>query len=253
MFTENFKEIALDTADYKPTKLHRYVDGTFVIWTHGPEKLQEFLHHINSIRPTIKFPMEVEANDTLPILDVLVMKRGPKLTTKVYRKHTHTGCYLHFKFNHLHHLKESRSYLVKQAKVICQNQNDFNDEIKNIRHDLMLNEYPKEFVDSIMKPPASNRPSSECTRAMSSSRMLRALPRNSDASGTVSISIFKTKHTLLGTLMNTGWITDAQQTKQCVSSILCDCGRCYIGEISRSLEVRIKAHDSLSGAQRVKT
>jgi hypothetical protein len=39
----------------------------------------------------------------------------------------------------------------------------FNNEIKNIRHDLMLNEYPKEFVDSIMKQPSSNRPFSYTT------------------------------------------------------------------------------------------
>jgi hypothetical protein len=35
---------------------------------------------------------------------------------------------------------------------------------------------------------------------------------------------------------------DAQQTNQCVYSIPCDCGRCYIGETSRPLEVRIKEH-----------
>jgi predicted GIY-YIG superfamily endonuclease len=30
--------------------------------------------------------------------------------------------------------------------------------------------------------------------------------------------------------------------KQCVYSIPCDCGKCYIGETSRPLEVRIKEH-----------
>jgi hypothetical protein len=54
--------------------------------------------------------------------------------------------------------------------------------------------------------------------------------------------IFKTKHTLRRTLMKTGPVTDAQQTKQCVYSTPCDCGRCYIGETSRHLEVRIKEH-----------
>jgi predicted GIY-YIG superfamily endonuclease len=42
--------------------------------------------------------------------------------------------------------------------------------------------------------------------------------------------------------MKTGLVRDAQQTKQSVYSILCDCGRCYIGETSRLLEVRIKEH-----------
>jgi hypothetical protein len=51
--------------------------------------------------------------------------------------------------------------LVKSAKVIRQNQKDFNNKIKTIRHELMLNEYPKEFVDSVMKPSVKNRPTSD--------------------------------------------------------------------------------------------
>jgi hypothetical protein len=42
--------------------------------------------------------------------------------------------------------------------------------------------------------------------------------------------------------METGPVRDAQQTKQCVYSILRDCGRCYIGETNRPLQVRIKEH-----------
>jgi hypothetical protein len=103
--------------------------------------------------------MEVEVNNTHPFLEVLVMKRGPNLATKVYRKPTHTG-YLHFKSNHPHHLKGGVVHsFVSRAKVICQDQKDFNREIKDIRHVLILNEYPQEFVDSIMKPGKSNRPS----------------------------------------------------------------------------------------------
>jgi hypothetical protein len=97
--------------------------------------------------------MEVEANDTLPFLDVLIMNLGPKLTTKVHQKSTHTCPYLHFKSNHPHHVTSGVAQsLLSRAKVICQDQKDFNNEIKNIRHDLMLNEYPEEFVDSVMKP-----------------------------------------------------------------------------------------------------
>jgi predicted GIY-YIG superfamily endonuclease len=42
--------------------------------------------------------------------------------------------------------------------------------------------------------------------------------------------------------MNIGPVRNAQQTKQCVYNIPCDCGRCYIGETSRLLEVRIREH-----------
>jgi hypothetical protein len=88
---EHFVEIRLDTANYKPTKWLRYVDDTFMLWPHEPAKLQQFLHHLSSIWPTIKFTMNVEANNILPFLDIFIMKWGAKLTTKVYQKPTHTG------------------------------------------------------------------------------------------------------------------------------------------------------------------
>jgi hypothetical protein len=59
---------------------------------------------------------------------------------------------LHYKSNRPHHTKRGVVHgLISQAKVICHDQKDFNNEIKNIRHDRMLNEYPQEFGDSIIK------------------------------------------------------------------------------------------------------
>jgi hypothetical protein len=52
MLTEYFEKMAVDTADHKPTKRLRYVDDTFVVWPHGPPRLQEFLDHLNSLRHT---------------------------------------------------------------------------------------------------------------------------------------------------------------------------------------------------------
>jgi hypothetical protein len=60
---------------------------------------------------------------------------------------------VHFKSNHQHHMIRVVIYsLISQAKVIYQDQKDFSNEIKNIQHDLVLNEYPQEFVDTIKKP-----------------------------------------------------------------------------------------------------
>jgi hypothetical protein len=55
-------------------------------------------------------------------------------------------------------------------------------------------------------------------------------------------SIFKTKHTLHGTVMKTRLVKDAQQMKHCVYNIPYNCGRCYIGETGIFLELRIKEH-----------
>jgi hypothetical protein len=107
--------------------------------------------------PTIKFTIEVEANDTLLLLDVLVMKGGLNFTTKVYQKPTHTGHFLHLRSNHPHHVIRGVVHcLISQVKVLCQDQKDLHSGIKNIRYALMLKEYPQEFTDSILKTLRSN-------------------------------------------------------------------------------------------------
>jgi hypothetical protein len=77
--------------------------------------------------------------------------------------------------------------LVSRAKVICEDQKDFDREIKNIRHDLIPNEYPQEFVDTIMKPRGSNCPSDKYSMAWSLSHMLGYFQKNSDVLGTASM------------------------------------------------------------------
>jgi hypothetical protein len=91
IFMGHFEEIALDTANHKPAKWLRYVYDTFVVRPQGPAGLWKFLHLLNSLRPTLRFTMEVKVNNTLPFLDVLFMKRVLKLATKVFRKPTRTG------------------------------------------------------------------------------------------------------------------------------------------------------------------
>jgi hypothetical protein len=147
--------------------------------------------------------MEVEVNNTHPFLDVLVMKRGPNLATKGYRKPIHTGRYLHFKSNHPHHSKRGvPKSLVIRAKVMCQDPKDFSKEIKYIRHDPILNKYPQEFVDSVIKPGRSNRPSLD-TRRIGNRINVR--------------TIFKTKHTLRGTLVKTGPVRNAsRRSSMCI-------------------------------------
>jgi hypothetical protein len=41
-FMEHFEKLALASAQYKPSVWFRYVDGTFVVWPHGLERLLDF-------------------------------------------------------------------------------------------------------------------------------------------------------------------------------------------------------------------
>jgi retron-type reverse transcriptase len=69
-YIEDFEERALDSASHKPLCWFRYVDDTFVIWPHGPDKFKEFLYHLNSIHTSIQFTMETESKAQLPFLDI---------------------------------------------------------------------------------------------------------------------------------------------------------------------------------------
>jgi hypothetical protein len=105
IFMEHLERFALDSAQFKPSLWHRYVDDTFVVWPHGPERLQDFLSHLNSLRPSIQFTMEIESDSAIAFLDVLVNRKGTTLATKVYGKPTHTGRYLNINSNHPPHVK----------------------------------------------------------------------------------------------------------------------------------------------------
>ena len=79
-------------------------------WSHG--LTEELLHHLNGVRPTIKFTVEQEEDGTLPFLNTLLRRREDgSLDVSVYRKPTHTDRYLHFESHH--------PTLVKRGVVRC--------------------------------------------------------------------------------------------------------------------------------------
>ena len=90
----------LSTLSKKPSVLpplrfwHRFVDDTFVIQKEIHK--QDFLQHINSVDPAIKFTVEDNKEDgAIPFLDTIVKPEADgKLSITVYRKPTHTDQYL---------------------------------------------------------------------------------------------------------------------------------------------------------------
>jgi hypothetical protein len=47
-----------------------YVYNTFVIWSHGPDKLNNFLNHLNTIHKCIQLTIETERKGHLSFLDI---------------------------------------------------------------------------------------------------------------------------------------------------------------------------------------
>jgi hypothetical protein len=100
-YMEDYKKAALESAPLKPRCWFRYADDTFVIWKHGPDKLKDFLRHLNNINHSIQFTMETESKSHLPFLDLDIYRRPDgSLGHKMYHKPTHTNLYLNAKSHH---------------------------------------------------------------------------------------------------------------------------------------------------------
>ena len=60
LYLESLEETAIRSVPFKPKLWVRYVDDTFVIWSHGPDRLRSFHQHLNKQHPNIQFTVEEE-------------------------------------------------------------------------------------------------------------------------------------------------------------------------------------------------
>ena len=96
----------LDTQDFKHVVWFRYIDGVLFIWTHGKEKLEEFLKDFNNYHPNIKLTHEFN-KENIPFLGFKVSLSRGQLTTGLHIKSTGKHQYLHYTSAHPYHTKRS--------------------------------------------------------------------------------------------------------------------------------------------------
>ncbi|KAJ8919341.1 hypothetical protein NQ315_003925 [Exocentrus adspersus] len=114
IFMKDFEKRAVDSYHLKPSMWVRYVNDTFIVWSHGRDTIEGFLQHLNSIEESIKLKMETEKDGKLAFLDVLVEKKKTNDTprTTVYN--------LHFDSNHHTQTKIGvAKCLYDRAKTVC--------------------------------------------------------------------------------------------------------------------------------------
>uniref|UniRef100_A0A5S6QL89 Reverse transcriptase domain-containing protein n=1 Tax=Trichuris muris TaxID=70415 RepID=A0A5S6QL89_TRIMR len=121
LFMEHLEEKAFPSglSEHNVKLFKRYVDDIFAIVKQGKE--DELLNHLNNLFPgKIQFTIEREEEGCLPFLDVLVVKEGNQLKTKVYRKATNSEKYLNFLSNHPKSVKKGIvTAMVDRATKIC--------------------------------------------------------------------------------------------------------------------------------------
>ena len=65
LYMELFEELALEMVPTRPRLWKRHVDDTFCILRKG--STEELLHHLNGVRPTIKFTVEQKTEHSLSL------------------------------------------------------------------------------------------------------------------------------------------------------------------------------------------
>ena len=73
LFMGDLERKLLAQSPLKPFIWWRYIDDIFMVWTHGEEKLNEFITHSNSSHNTIKFTNEF-SDSSISFLDVTVLQ-----------------------------------------------------------------------------------------------------------------------------------------------------------------------------------
>ena len=147
-----FKDRALSTAVNPPRWWKRFVDDTFVILK--KDHKEEFLQHINSVDPAIQFTTEEQKEDgSMPFLDILVTpQEDGTLTSKVYRKPTHTDQYLQWDSHHnLACYYRLINTLTHRAKAVCSNSQLLKEELHHLECALTKRKYPSGAFQKILK------------------------------------------------------------------------------------------------------
>ena len=132
LFMGDLERKLLAQSPLKPFIWWRYIDDIFMVWTHGEEKLNEFITHINSSHNTIKFTHEF-SESSISFLDVTVLlDNNNQISTDLYVKSTDTHQYLLHTSCHPNHVKKSIPFsLALRIRRICPPLKNLNKEPVN--------------------------------------------------------------------------------------------------------------------------
>jgi hypothetical protein len=257
LYMEKFEKIALETYPLKPSRWKRYVDDTNVKWPHGKEELDRFFEHLNGISENIKFTMELEENNSIPFLDVLMIrKQDGTLGHKVFRKKTHTDSYLHADSHHHPSQKmgvlntmATRAARISDKEHLEEEINHLTRVFKNIGYrekDIKKAMNKKERMTKVQNDQTSNQKAFLPYIRGVTDKIAKILKRKE------IITSFKPLITIRQRMKSVKDPIDQHQGKG-IYKISCSCGKCYIGETGRSFQVRIKEHEADIRNERTRT
>ena len=144
---ESFHNFIISFPDFKPSYCRRYVDDCFLLFR-SPNPIPLFLDFLDHQHPNIKFTSEIESNNTLPFLDVKIIRSNWSFSTSVYHKPTFTGLFTNFdNFVSLSYKRSLILSLLHRFFNYFYNYENFHKELDTFKKNFKLNDYPTYFFD----------------------------------------------------------------------------------------------------------
>ena len=130
---EDVEKRAIENFSHPPKIWLRCVDDTFAIIEQ--RFLEKIFEHINKLEPSIKFTQELEYNNKLPFLDTEITRSNDgNLQATIYRKPTHSDCYLNFRSDHpVQHMRSVVNTLMHRARSLPTSKKEKKKEINHIK------------------------------------------------------------------------------------------------------------------------
>ena len=123
-----------------------------MIWTHGENQLQEFLHNLNRFHTSIKFTWNTSISESrVEFLDVSLAVEDKRLEYELYTKPTDCHQYLHYKSCHPNHIKRSIIYsqALRVSKRYC-NLEKSKTKLREMENWFLNRCYPRKLVKEQM-------------------------------------------------------------------------------------------------------
>ena len=131
----------------KPWVWLRYIDDIFFVWTHGEDKLHDFLSRLNEFHPNLKFTYEY-STEQINFLDVIVKKGKDEFERDIYCKATDCHQYLHYDSCHPDHMKKSSIYSQGlRIKRLCSDNHKLQKHLQNLKNWFCERGYPGGLID----------------------------------------------------------------------------------------------------------
>ena len=146
IFMEREETESLEKERLEPWVWLRYIDNIFFVWTHGEDKLDEFLQRLNSFHPNLKFTSK-RSEQKINFLDITVQLSNKKFVTDLYCKPTDCHQYLHYNSCHPEHMKKSSVYS-KGLRIngLCSEDTTLANHLKYLKSWIWGRDYQKNMV-----------------------------------------------------------------------------------------------------------